>query len=216
MDRSYIPIANIALGHLGEDDRIDDPNEASRPARAVKRAWELTRLFVLAEGHFSFACRTVDLTQRAPDPDWPIALGRVAYLLPADLVKFIEIVQPDCLDDHGDRYTIEGGPNGLELLVDPLNDPITIRYVRDGLDVADPSRWPPAFTEAFAFRLAWQISDELGADKARKDRVLNASERALKLALKENSRTKAPKRQHDGDWVTARRGFGSRAPGVAY
>jgi hypothetical protein len=44
--------------------------------------------------------------------------------------------------------------------------------VRDGADIADPARWTPAFDQAFAWRLAWQISDEMGADKARKDRAL--------------------------------------------
>lgn len=219
MDLSYIPLANLALGHLGESDRISDPDENSKPARAIKRQWELTRCFILAEAHWSFATRTVDINMRAPLANWPIALGRNAFPMPADLHEFIEIVCPDYLDDEEDLYTFEGGPNGLELLCcDP--GPVTIRYVRDGADIADPARWSPLFAEAFAFRLAWQISDELAGDKGRKDRALVSATAALKSARKANNRTKARRRQHSGAWVTARTRFGTTytppPPGVAY
>jgi hypothetical protein len=210
---TYVPIANIALGHLGEDNRISGPDEESKAARAVKRAWEATRQFILAEANWSFALRTIDLTERVADPDWPIALERKAFPLPADLVTFVEIVEPRRLEDGKDCFSIEGGPNGQEILCVDAG-PITVRYVRDGQDIADPTRWPPAYIEAFAFRLAWQISDELGADKGRKDRALTASDRALKLAKRGNTHTKARRRESAGDWVRARRCGVERAPGV--
>jgi hypothetical protein len=131
-----------------------------------------------------------------------------------DLVEFVEIVCPNFLDDDGDQYTIEGGPDGGQEILADVAGPITIRYVRDSADIAEPSRWPPAFAEAFAFRLAWQISDELGADKARKDRVLKASDRALLKARRANARTKSHRRAHAGDWIRARHSGVERAPGV--
>jgi hypothetical protein len=209
---TYVPLANVALQHLGESDRIASPEEGSKGARAVKAAWEATRLFVLAEAHWSFALRTVAIAARPADPAFPIALGRKAFPLPADLVSFVEIVDPD-LDDDDDLYSIEGGPTGTELLVDATG-PITIRYVRDGLDIADPARWTPAFDQAFAWRLAWQISDEMGADKARKDRALIQSEKALKLAKRTNRRMKGPKGQATTPWTAARSSGFQRAPGT--
>jgi hypothetical protein len=210
---TYVPIANIALGHLGEDDRIQAPDQDSKPARTVKRAWEATRQFVLSEAHWSFALRTVELAQRADDPEWPIALNRKAFPLPADLVELVEIVDPACLEEGEDLFSIERGPNGQELLAD-VAAPVTIRYVRDGADIADPTSWSPAFIEAFAFRLAWQISDALGADKGRKDRVLLASDRALKLAKRNNRRTKARQAEVEGEWIRSRRRGVDRAPGT--
>jgi hypothetical protein len=210
---TYVAIANIALGHLGEDDRIQAPDEDSKPARTVKRAWEATRQFVLAEAHWSFALRTVDLAQRADDADWPIALGRKPFPLPADLVELVEIVEPCYLEEEEERYSIERGPSGQEILTDDAG-PITVRYVRDGADIADPTSWSPAFIEAFAFRLAWQISDGLGADKARKDRALLASDRSLKLAKRNNRRTKPRQGEVEGEWIRARRRGVERAPGT--
>jgi hypothetical protein len=65
---SYVPIANHALGHIGEDDRISDPDEDSRAAREIKTAWETTRLFVLADANWSFATRTFELAARPDNP----------------------------------------------------------------------------------------------------------------------------------------------------
>jgi hypothetical protein len=147
------------------------PMRTARRRASVKRAWEATRQFVLAEAHWSFALRTVELTQRTDDSDWPIALGRKAFPLPADMVELVEIVEPCYLAEEDELYSIERGPNGQEILADDAG-PITIRYVRDGSDIADPTSWPPSFVQAFAWRLAWQISDAMGAEKARKDRAL--------------------------------------------
>jgi hypothetical protein len=209
---TYVPLANMALQHLGESDRIASPDEDSKGARAVKAAWEGVRLFVLSEAHWSFAVRTVALSSRPADPEFPIALGRTAFPLPADLVSFIEIVDPE-LDDDEDLYSIEAGPSGSEILVDDPG-PITIRYVRDTAAIADPARWPPSYDRAFSFYLAWQISDEMGADKARKDRALNGYTGALRIAKRTNARTKAPKRQAMTPWTRARQSGVDRAPGV--
>jgi hypothetical protein len=101
----------------------------------------------------------------------------------------------------------------MEILADETG-PITIRCVRRQLEIADPARWTPAFTEAFAFRLAWQISDELAADKARKDRALGASEKALRLARRSNARTKASRANLTTPWTAARSVGVQRAPGT--
>jgi hypothetical protein len=212
MQLSYVPLANLALNHIGEDDRISAPDEDSKPARAVARAWELTRLFVLAAAHWSFAVRTVELVARVDLPEFPIAGGLTAFPLPPDLVTLVEIREPKCLQDP-DSYSIEGGPEGTEILCDELG-PIVLRYVRDGVDIADPSRWTPAFAEAFAFRLAWQISDALAADKARKDRAFANYQAALKLAKRTNARMKAPIGHAETPWSAARRTGFQRAPGT--
>jgi hypothetical protein len=172
MRLSYVPIANLSLGHIGEDDRISDPDEDKRAARAIKTAWEGTRLFVLSEANWAFAIRTVELTARAAIADWPIALGRTAFPLPADLVTLVAIVDPD-LDFDNDLYSIEGGP---ERRSSSRRNSARSRFATSATAPISPipSRWSPGFAEAFAFRLAWQISDALAADKARKDRAFAA------------------------------------------
>jgi hypothetical protein len=208
MGKSYVAIANMALGHLGEDDTISSPDEESRAARVVATHWDTTRLVVLEEAAWSFASRTVELVQRADDPKWPIALNRKPFPLPADLVTLAEIVDPN-LNDDDDEFAIEGGPSGTELLVED-DGPITIRYVRDGADIADPMRWSAAFVTAFAFRLAWQIADGMAADKGRKDRALNSYNSAILKAQRANARTKPFRRNPRSDWARARHSGRSR------
>lgn len=214
---TYVPIANLALQHIGEDDRIDDPNESSRPARIVKNAWLPTFLFILSEANWSFAKQTIDLVKRATDVDFPIARGRVAYPLPADMVRFIEIIEPE-LDDDDDSYSIEAGPNGLEIQCDDQGTtPLTVSLIRNLAPWQDPTRWPPPFVKAFAFELAWQISDPLSADKGRKDRARASADKAISAAERANNRTKGRMKQLPTDWNRARRGAGfARAPGTSW
>jgi hypothetical protein len=209
----YVAIANLALGHIGEDDRISAPDEQSRVARIIRNAWKGSFLFVLSQANWGFALRTLELTARVADADWPIALERTPFPLPSDLVRLTEIIAPAFLIEDDDAFSIECGPNGQEILVAD-DGPITIRYVRTGTDIEDPGRWSPSFDQAFQFYLAWQISDPLAADKPRKDRALAAYGAALRDARRANNKLKAPKGNADTPWSRARAIGIERAPGV--
>lgn len=210
---TYVPIANLALQHIGEDDRIDDPNESSRPARIVANAFYPTFKFVLAQANWAFAIRTLEINKRLAQENWPIALGRVAFPLPADMARFVEILDPE-LDDQDDSYSIEGGPNGKELLCEDPGQPITVRYVRYGEDLEDPTKWDANFVDAFTWRLAWQIAEPLSADKGRKDRALLAYNAAITEAKKANRRMKGRRGNYPTDWTRARTVGTPRAPGT--
>jgi hypothetical protein len=213
MALTYVPIANLALQHIGEDDRIDAPDETKRAARIVKNAWDGTFEFILGKANWAFAVRTVELAERAADPEFPIALERRAFPLPADMVRFIEIIDP-ALDDEDDSYSIEGGPDGTMEILTEIEGPITVRYVRKDSKIADPLRWPPQFIEAFTWELAWQISDPLSADKARKDRARKQADIAIAAAKRANNRTKGRRGAYVTPWVAARTNGIQRAPGV--
>lgn len=200
-------IANLALGHIGEDDRIDSLDDVnSRAARSCKRAWDGVFLFVLAEAHWSFALRTKALTARAASDAYPIALERTAFPLPPDLVRLAEIVDPELDVEDSDNYSIEAGPEGGQELLVEDSGPITIRYVRDTPEIRSPASWPPAFAEAFSYRLAYQVSDVLAADKARKRTADEKYQETLRKAKKTNAATKPRRSQPTGPWVRARRG----------
>lgn len=210
----YVAIANMALQQLGEDDRISAPDEDSRAARAVATAWEGNRIAVLTEAHWSFALRTVELAARPADPLFPIALGFTPFPMPADLLALVEILEPR-VELEDDSYSIEAGPSGGEELLIGTSGPITIRYTRDTALLKDPANWSPAFVEAFAFRLAWQIAEAMGSGKGAKDRAYGAWGAAIKKAKRANARKKASQERTPGPWELARRGHGrTRAPGV--
>lgn len=210
---TYVPLANLALQHIGEDDRIDDPNESSRPARIVKNAFLPTFLFILGEANWSFAKQTIEIAKRAVDVDWPVARDRVAFPLPADMVRFVEIIDPE-LDADDDSYSIEAGPNGMEIQCDDPGSSLTVSVIRNLETWQDPLRWPPPFVKAFTFELAWQISDALAADKGRKDRARLAADKAIAAAQRANNRTKGRIAQLTTPWTRARSAGVDRAPGV--
>lgn len=203
-----VALANQALGHIGEDDQIQDLNEDRKAARTVKLHWEPTRLFVLSKVNWSFASRTIEITARDVNPEWPIAGGRSAFPLPVDMIRFVEILDPE-LGDDDNEFSIETGPNGQEIIA-AYTDVITIRIVLDSPQVRDPARWPAEFAEAFSYRLAYDISDTLSADKARKAQARNEFAIALRDAKKANARTKPYRRNPPTDWTRARQRGGSQ------
>ena len=198
-------ICNLALQHIGEDDRIDDIDESSRAARSLKRAWDGAVLFTLSEANWSFALRTVALTARAADADFTIALDRTAFPLPADMVRLTELVEPAIdIDTQPDAYCVEAGPDGGQELLIEDDGPITIRYVRKTAEILSPASWPPAFAQAIAFRLAWQVADVLSADKRRKKDAQDNFELALAKAKRVNAKTKSARSHPAGPWVRSR------------
>jgi hypothetical protein len=128
---TYVPIANTALQHLGEADRIVAPEEDSKPARAIGGVGANPPLCACG-GALELRDPHDRDRRSSDDPKFPIALGRKAFPIPADCVTFIEIVEPCSLDEE-DSYSIEAGPTGMEILCDHPG-PLTIRYVRDGED----------------------------------------------------------------------------------
>jgi hypothetical protein len=211
-----VTLGNLALQHLGEDERIASIDESSKPARAIKTAFIPAFLFVASEANWAEFMQTVELTKRTVNADFPIALDRNAFPLPAEMLRLVEIIDPELdLEDPeaGQRYSIEGGPTGLELQVDE-DGPLTVRLIRDRAEFRDPSRWSAAFAKAFQFYLAWQIADALAAKQSRRDRVLGSYGDALRLAKRVNNKTKAPKGNADTAWSRARIIGAPRAPGV--
>jgi hypothetical protein len=208
---TYVPIGNTALQHLGEADRIVDPTRTASRRAQSSVAWEPTRLFVLAEAHWSFASAPSSSPPALMTPtmaDRPRPQGVPA---PADLVSFIEIVEPCSLDEE-DSYSIEAGRRG------PRSSPTKPGRSRPLRPRRQCGRRSGALAAGLhrSLRLPPRLADQrrARADKARKDRALGASEKALKLARRANARTKAARRHATTPWTAARRAAssGRRAP----
>jgi hypothetical protein len=193
-----VQLSNLALQHIGEDDRITSPDESSRPARILRNAWDATFEFILGEANWSFAILTRALVARAVNTNFPLALERTAFPLPADLVRLVEIVDPALERRQRRVLRSRAGPNGSELLVrgnradhDPLRrQPRRVR--RPGAlaaAVLRSLRVPPRVAD---LRRAGGRQGPQGSRRAR------AAEEMLAKARKANNKFKAPAGQcHD-------------------
>lgn len=174
-----VSIWNLALAHVGEGTQISDPDEQTQVARVCRRMWDQSRDSVLAEHPWSWARRLSTLVAYATVP----AGWSYAYLAPADVITVLSL-NPTWVDvwtaaddvwwTDGTgaiwggstmaaamaprvRWSIGGATDedGIDtplILADTILSSVT--YTRR---VEDTTRYPPLFTDAVAWRLAYDI-----------------------------------------------------------
>ena len=140
-------IANLALGHLGQY-RIDDIDERSPTAEAVRDVWDICRDSVLRAHHWNFATAAATLTQLATAPafGWTYQWG-----LPADFLKLVSCNQVYS-GTRDTEFTVRGG------VLCTMEQRAEVEYVQR---VVACDLWDPQFVEAFALKLAEMVAPRL-------------------------------------------------------
>ena len=82
---SRTAIANLALGHFGQY-RIDDIDERTPTAEAVRDCWDICQDSVLRAHHWNFATAIAVLTQLATAP---VFGWTYQWTLPSDFLKLV-------------------------------------------------------------------------------------------------------------------------------
>lgn len=193
-----VSVSNLVLSKLGDEDRLTDPDDDRKAARAIKAVWDIVRDIVLRAHPWNFAIRQAVLTSSDPAPAFIYTHG---FPLPSDFLR-LDPTQMEPLHIR-DAYQLEGGR-----LLASTPGPVQIRYVARIAEVGD---WDPLFIEAFACRLAYQIADRITGDMARKAECWRAYQLSMSEAKGVDGRENPPEPPIDSSWVTARYqgGFGS-------
>lgn len=207
MPTSKVDICNAALAKLGQDIAIVAMTEATKHARALNRAFDRVRDYVLADAAWPFATMHVALALDAQD-----ALGwEYRYAYPADCLdakavcteegaRIVRIATRSgwCWDEPSVGLSFDGrhpfevlhGTQSTGIATD-LDDAYLIYVAR----VEDVSRFPPHFVEALACRLALDVAPVIAVEVGLKmgDRLeqkyLAARDRAFVHALNESHDT---------------------------
>ena len=193
----YVTIANLAASKLGEDDQLRNPNDDTPLGRSVAAVWAPVRQAALRDHSWNFAMRRAGLSAEAL-ASVPYPFG-YSFPLPADNLRLIEVLSAGARDD----YQIEGG----SILCNSAG-PVYIRYIAD---IEEPALWDALFVEAFACRLADQISDRITGDVGRRDRAWQGYQAALSQAKRVDARENPQIPTEMTEWELARFGGGSSA-----
>ncbi len=194
-------VANLGLGYCGEGKISSIDDSASKSARTIKSVFSQLRRELLSLGNWSFAQRTLELTERAANVDFPLPHFANAFPLPAGFLRLDDIIEPKL---GADEWAIEEGPTGPELLCDTGEIPI----VRVTMDHLVPARWSPLFIKLFAAEIGLRCGPELNGDKGQRDRAKIDRRDALRELRSNNLQTKAVKAK-GGTPFTTSRSYGS-------
>ena len=168
MPASRTEIANLALGHFGQY-RIDDIDERTPTAEAVRDCWHICRDSILRAHHWNFATAAAILTQLAAPPLFGWAFQ---WQLPADFLKLVS-----CNGVYSGTRDTEFSVRGTVLLTNEQQ--AQIEYVRS---VPECELWDSNFVEAFALKLAEMVAPRLSLSGSQAESLARRTQAAGQLA----------------------------------
>lgn len=145
-----VALANLALGHLGEDASISqlNPPEGSPHAEQAAQFYPVARDALLEMHPWNFATRRVALAELATNP---CTRWAHAYALPSNVLAVFGVYEYEAQDDDDvNDFEIETDALGNRVLYTAIAD-AKIHYT---VSVSDVTRFSPLFSTALSFLLA--------------------------------------------------------------
>jgi len=170
-----LALYNNALGHIGER-MLSSLTEAREPRRRLDAVYDNALLYVLEQGWWKFAQRTVKIPYSASVT--PAFGYERAYEKPTDYVRAYRLAQDEFLKVPLVEYMDEGD------FWYGHHDEIYVTYVsKDAAYGLDLSKWPPAFTLYVELYLALRIAPRITPAEDVGKTGNNNLERMCKTAL---------------------------------
>lgn len=203
---SKTDIANMALGHLGQDVYITDfDSDQSKAARCARRWYDVARRELLSGRVFKWATRQADLSLVSDPDDQYNAEWYYAYQYPPNCLFFQRLV--------GDGRRTEA----IQIPFDQINDDderLILTDEDDAVgeythDVEATGIFPTRFISALAYKMAAYMAPTMTAGDATglQQRVLllerMAEQKAMEAALNENQaeeETQGPTERSRESW----------------
>ena len=204
---SEVEICNLALSRLGDSATVSsiNPPEGSAQAEHCARFYPVA-LNLLLEAHpWNFASKRVKPALLAQQS----SVWRYSYALPQDALSVIALLPQGATDDyeaHGVRVPVEyqlEQVGGATVILTDLPD-AELRYLSRAID---PERYPAAFVEALAWKLAALLAGPLLKGDAGMKMGQSCEEMAahyLMLARGQDSNRRLTRVGHIPEWIHAR------------
>lgn len=182
---SQVSIANRALALIGAN-KITSLSDGTEEAKAISNMYEGSLRSILSEACWGFALKRENLNRLNVKPAW----GTGNYFqLPSDYVRVFGVMNDRV------KWRIEGD----KILADSDEFGILYTYL-----MMNDAFYTPAFVDAFACRLAFDICFDLTNSSAKQEELINLYRgEYLPVAKSENARDKNVDQVRDDAWVNA-------------
>jgi hypothetical protein len=184
---SKVEIANLALGKLGAN-RIVSFSDDSEEARAASLFYLPTLRAELRRHPWSCAKKRTTL---APTSSTPLNFA-YAFNLPTDCLRVLKD-----LDGYEHDWEIQG----RQLLTDET-DTLELPYI---YEITDPNIMDPLLVEAFACKLAMQMTQRITQSRGKKSDLAEEYKEAIAEAKKANAFERAAIQPQEDPWIQAMR-----------
>jgi len=196
---SDVAISNLALTKLG-DLRITALSDNTKPAREINAIYGMLRDKLQRTYNWRFCVKRAAL---AADVATPVFDYAYQYTVPSDCLRILQInayyPAPDLSDlisSGGQEYVLEGGK-----ILTRGSGVLNLRYLAR---IEDTTRYDPAFDDAFASLIAYNVCEALTQSDAKKNAALRDYRMALMDAVRANAIENPPESLADQTWITVR------------
>lgn len=217
---SEVDIANLALGHLGDNATVAslDPPEGSAQAEHCARFYPIARDSLLEMHAWKFATRRVQLAELTNTwPQWDHA-----YAKPADCLRVLAVIPPDVTDDYttvvgttANGLPMQGGTKVPQDYAVEINDDLAEVILTDQEDAVlryvaqttDTTKFSPLFTMALSHHLASMLAGpvlkgDVGAAEAKRQTAL--AQGWLSKAAESDANQRQADPVHSVGWIAGR------------
>lgn len=176
---SKIDVFNMALAHIGVSSTVADELERSPERVICTRFWDTCRdaMFSYKDMPWNFAVTRVALADLgSPPTGWAYR-----YRYPNDCINALGIVGPTGRVEPPElrfKFEVQYEADGRSILTDA--EEATLLYVKR---ISEVERWPSAFVEAMAYRLASMIAMPLKNDMSLRNELLQLAEQFTQIAM---------------------------------
>lgn len=195
---TVLRVFNLALAHLGKP-RLAALTEMHQTMRLLTDAWATEVRWALEQGPWNFAIRAIMIGPFAASG--PTFGYRNGFKKPDDWLQTVLVSEFEDMRSGATRYADETGwwfsdAPGL-----------FVRYVSTGANYGlNLPRWPAAFVDLVAARMAEKIAPRLDASGARLAGIVALRQDAMKTLRATDALNTPPAFPPEGAWVRARRG----------
>ena len=167
-----VSICNQALGWLGAS-LITSLSDKSTEAQLCNANFADLRDAVLEDAAWTFATKRYTLTPEANTPDWGYSNQ---FTIPAEVLRVLQVTDDPLYVNGGSTFDWRREENKILCDVDKV-------YLKAVIQVTDASRFPPAFSQALAARIARDLAGALTQSKGIQELMESKYQRALDTAL---------------------------------
>jgi len=192
-------IANLALTKVG-DLRITNLTDNTKPAREILAIYDMMRDKLQRTYNWRFCVKRVQL---AAEVDTPVFEYENQYPIPSDCLRILQVGDyypapdlSDLISGSGAEYQLEGNK-----ILTYDSGPLNLRYLSR---VTDPTQFDPAFDDAFASLLAFNVCEALTQSSQKKESALRDYRLALSDAIRSNAIESPPESLADTTWISVR------------
>ena len=196
---SKIEICNMALRHCHSTKSISSLTERQKEAGVCNTFYDISLFSLLESFRWGFATKieSLGLVEKNPNDLW-----QYSYAVPSDFLKATRILSGIRNETLSQRVPFDLVFGDTSSLIYTDQEGAKLEYIKKH---NNPSQYPPSFTLALSYLLAFNILPSLSVgDTSRKEKLYEYYQIHLSIAQKNDLENRSPDLAPESEAITAR------------